>query len=261
MRSSLALPGALLALLALIAPPPHPAAAADVVMVSAALSLKGALTEIGALLAAEGGAAPAFNFGASGDLLAQIRGGAPVDVFAPASSEEMDRLQGEGLLEPGSRGDFAANAVVLVVPAGRSAAPASFADLAKPAVSRVAVGNPKTSPAGRYAAELFASSGIAAAVAPKLVPAENVRQVLDWVARGEVDAGVVYATDALARPREVRIAAAAPPGSHTSIVYPVAVLRGTAHLRGAREFIAALRSAAGRAVLARHGFLPPPADR
>ena len=165
------------------------------------MSLKSAFEEIGALYAtAAGGSRPAFNFGASGDLLAQIRGGAPADVFAAAAAKDMDVLEAEGRLLPGTRVDFAANEIVLIVPAASTAGVSSFADLAKPAVARIAIVNPKTGPAGRYAEEVFASAGIADAVRPKLVLAENVRQVLDYVARGEVDAGVVYATDAAIAP-------------------------------------------------------------
>jgi molybdate transport system substrate-binding protein len=232
------------------------ASAGDAAVVSAAASLKNAFEEIGALPAA--GAKPAFNFGSSGDLAAQIRGGAPVDVFASAAAMEMDALEAEGALLPGTRADFAANAVVLIVPAGSAAVVSSFADLAKPAVARIAVGNPRTVPAGRYAAEVFASSGVAEGVQSKLVMAENVRQVLDYVARGEVEAGVVYATDAAVRPHDVRVAAVAPAGSHGRVVYPVAILSGAAHRDAAKAFVAAVRSAAGQAILTRHGFLPAP---
>ena len=240
------------------APPCRAATDDDALVVSAAASLKGAFTEIGALLAMRGGRSTAFNFGASGELLAQIRGGAPADVFASASAREMDALEKEGLLLPGTRTDFAANEIVAIVPAAADSAISSFADLAKPAAGRIAVGNPATSPAGRYAAEAFAQLGIAEAVRPKLVPGETVRQLLDWVARREVDAAIAYATDAAGRPRDVRVAAAAPAGSHQPIVYPIAVLSGTARADAARAFVAAVHSEAGRAILARHGFLPAP---
>jgi molybdate transport system substrate-binding protein len=91
--------------------------------------------------------------------------------------------------------------------------------------------------------------------------AENVRQVLDYVARGEVEAGIVYATDALARPGEVTVAAAAPAGSHQPVVYPIAVLKGSTHPQAAMAFLDAVRSEAGQAILARHGFKPAPAAR
>jgi len=262
MRTS---PGILFAFVTLLAPlvlRPAPAACADTIVVSAAMSLKSAFEEIGSLSAsATGGPAPAFNFGASGDLLAQIRGGAPADVFAAAAVKDMDVLDAEGGLLPKTRIDFAANEIVLIVPAATNIGVSSFADLAKPAVARIAMVNPKTGPAGRYAEEVFASAGITDLVRPKLVFAENVRQVLDYVARGEVDAGVVYATDAMMRPREVTVVVAAPAGSHKPVVYPIAVIKGSTHPEAAKAFLAVVRSKAGQAILARYGFVSAPAAR
>ena len=238
------------------------AAASDTVVVSAAMSLKDGFVEIGTLAAAAAGSPPpAFNFGASGDLLAQINGGAPVDVFAPAAAKDLDGLEAAGLLQPGTRVDLAGNELVLVVPFSASAAPGGFADLVQGRLARIAIVNPKTGPAGRYAEEIFASAGIAASVRPKLVFAENVRQVLDYVARGEVDAGVVYATDAAARSLDVKVAAIAPAGSHTPVIYQIAILKASTHLEAAKAFVAAARSAAGEAILARYGFKAASAAR
>lgn len=262
MKTSLAALFAVVALVAPLALRPRSASAADATVVCAAASLKNAFEEIGALVAStNGGARPAFNFGASGDLLAQIRGGAPADVFTAAAAKDMDTLETAGALLAGTRVDFAANEVVLVVPAASTAAVSSFAELAQPGVARVAIVNPKTGPAGRYAEEVFASAGIAGAVRPKLVLAENVRQVLDYAAREEVDAGVVYATDALTRPLAVKVAAVAPAGSHQPVVYQIAVLKRSTDVQAARLFVAAVRSTAGLAILARHGFMPAPSVR
>jgi molybdate transport system substrate-binding protein len=261
MKTSPSILFAFVSLLAPLALWPAPAACDDTIVVSAAMSLKSAFEEVGALSAAAAGSLrPAFNFGASGDLLSQIRGGAPADVFAAAAAKDMDVLEAEGGLLPGTRIDFAANKIVLIVPAATGSGVSSFADLVKPAVARIAMVNPKTSPAGRYAEEVFASAGMSDLVRPKLVFAENVRQVLDYVARGEVDTGIVYATDAMTRPREVTVAAAAPPGSHKPVVYPIAVIKGSTHPEAAKAFLAAVRSEAGQAILARYGFVsvPPP---
>lgn len=266
-RRSLLKTGALATLLAALGPVALPAALAAAAtadgppVVSAAASLKVAFTEVGALPLARTAAAPVFNFGASGELLAQIRGGAPVDVFAAASHTEMDALERGGFLLAGSRADFAANELVLIVPASSAVPVASLVDLAKPAVGRIAIANAATAPAGRYAAEVLASAGLGGALRTKLVPAETVRQILDWVARGEVDAGLVYATDARSRPAEVRVAATAPAGSHAPIVYPIAILKDAANPAAARAFVAAVLSGEGRAILARHGFLAPPAAK
>jgi molybdate transport system substrate-binding protein len=235
---------------------------ADAIVVSTATSLRGAFEEVGVLVpTVAGGSRPEFNFGASGDLVAQIRGGAPVDVFAAAAAKDMDALEAEGLLLSGTRVDFAANEIVVIVPATSSAGIRTFSDLAKREVARVAIGNPGTAPAGRYASEVFASLGITGPVRPKLVLAENVRQVLDYVARGEVDAGVVYTTDAALRPREVTVAASAPAGSHQPVSYTIAVLKASKQPQAGKAFVAALCSQAGLAILARHGFQPAPAAR
>ena len=262
MRTSLGTLCAVVALLSPLALLPKTAASADAVVVSAAMSLKSAFEEIGALPAAAAGVSrPAFNFGASGDLLAQIRGGAPADVFAAAAVKDMDVLEAEGGLLPGTRVDFAANKIVVIVPSGSNTGVSSFRDLAKLVIARIAIVNPKTGPAGRYAAEVFASVGVADAIRPKLIFAETVRQVLDYTVRGEVDAGVVYATDAMTRPHEVTVAAVAPAGSHTPVVYPIAVIKGSTRPEDAKAFLAAVRSADGQAILARHGFAPAPAAR
>ena len=146
-----------------------------------------------------------FNFGASGDLIKQIQGGAPVAVFASAAQKDMNELEQAGLLIPGSRTDFAGNSVVLVQPRQATVKLAGFPDLAKPEVKKIAIGNPKTVPAGRYAMEVLAFFKLADPIQDKLVLAENVRQVLDYVARGEVDAGLVYHTDAMTRPQDVQV--------------------------------------------------------
>jgi molybdate transport system substrate-binding protein len=262
MRMSLSILCALVTLLATLVLLPTPAASTDTIVVSAAMSLKSAFEEIGERSAsAAGGLRPAFNFGASGDLVAQIKGGAPADVFAAAAAKDMDALDAEGGLLPGTRIDFAANEIVLIVPSVTTIGASSFADLAKPAVARIAMVNPRTSPAGRYAEEIFASAGITDLVRPKLVFAENVRQVLDYVARGEVDAGIVYATDAMTRPQDVKTAAAAPAGSHKPVVYPIAVIKESTHPEAAKAFLATVRSEAGQAILARYGFVSAPAAR
>ena len=197
-----------------------------------------------------------FNFGASGDLIKQIQGGAPVTVFASAAQKDMDTLEQAGLLVPGSRKDFAGNGVVLVQPRQTSFKLAGFPELVKPEVKKIAIGNPKTVPAGRYAMEVFNHFKIADVIQDKLVLAENVRQVLDYVARGEVDAGLVYQTDAMTRPQEVQVITAAPPDSHKPVVYPMALIKGAANEAAAKGFMALVLSPQGQAVLQKYGFRP-----
>jgi len=224
------------------------------ITVSAAISLKNAFEELGALYEKQSGVGVLFNFGASGQLLQQLIGGAPVDVFASAAQQDVDEAERRGLLLPDSRANFAGNQLVLVVPAASHSRLASFKGLSHKDVQRIAVGNPRSVPVGRYAREVLLFHKLLPALERKLIYAENARQVLDWVARGEVDAGVVYATDAASRPHEVRLVAQAQDASHTPIVYPAAVVRGTPHQAQARAFLSLLLSEAGQEILGRHGF-------
>lgn len=225
------------------------------ITVSAAMSLKNAFEEIGRAFEAEKkGVKVWFNFGASGDLVRQIEAGAPVDVFASAAGKDMDRLEEKGLVAPGSRRDFASNVMVLVTPAQARKDLVSFKDLARDEIGRVAIGNPRTAPAGRYTEEVLRNLGLLDAVMRKVVLGENVRQVLDYVARGEVDAGIVYRSDTLARPGQVRIVAEAPAGSHEAVRYPVALLRDSAAPDLAKAFIATVLSHEGRRIFLKNGF-------
>lgn len=225
------------------------------ITVSAAISLKNAFTEIGELfLQSHPEVKVSFNFGASGDLMAQIKTGAPVDIFASAALKDMDQIDKEGLIVPGTRQNFATNEVVLIQPVKASCLIQSFEDLTRAEIKKIAVGNPKSVPAGRYAAEVFQYYQLGEPLKDKLILAENVRQVLDYVARGEVEAGVVYRTDAMAKAKEVKVVAAAPEKSHKPVVYPLGVVKGSKNENAAREFIATVLSAEGKAALKKYGF-------
>lgn len=225
------------------------------ITVSAAASLRDAFQEIGRLYESRTGFRVSFNFGASGALQRQIEAGAPVDVFASAGGQQMNALDERNLVERETRVNFARNELVVVTP--REGAPAlySFAGLDSPAVRRVAVGAPSSVPAGQYAAQVFERTGLAERLKAKLVTAEDVRQVLDYVARGEADAGVVYRTDARGAGDRARVAAVAPEGSHDPILYPIAVVRESRSPEAARAFVGLVAGPEGQAVLRRHGFL------
>jgi molybdate transport system substrate-binding protein len=233
-------------------------AEASEIMVSAAMSLRGALEQVArAFEARTPGVRVTLNFSSSGALRQQIEAGAPVDVFASASARHMDMLENAGLVEAGTRRAFARNAIVMAVPVG-SPVPDGFMHLADSPVERIAMGNPDTSPAGQYAREALVSMGLWDAVRPKLVYAETVRQVLDYLVRAEVDAGLLYATDAALLPGAVRVAATAPEGSHSPVVYPVAVLSGSAEGGLARAFVEFLtESVVAHEALRAAGFAPP----
>lgn len=226
--------------------------------VSAALSLKGAFEEIAVLYQEKHpGERVQFNFAASGVLQRQIEGGAPVDVFASASSREMDDLEGKKLLSAGSRRVFAGNGMVLIVPKVSSLGIDGLADLGLPAIRRIVIGNPATVPAGKYADEILRSLRLLDLVRAKLVFAENVRQILDYTARGEVDAGIVFATDAVPE-TGITVVEAAPAKSHTPVLYPIAVTAGARNAGAGQAFIDVVLSPAGQSVLKRRGFLIQP---
>lgn len=240
---------------------PGAAVRADEILVSAAASLTDAFNEIGRAYAkANPGSTARFNFGGSGALSRQIAMGAPVDLFASASPVEMDQLMKKGLIDRASRANIASNRLALIAPKGRRLR--RWADLGRGSVRRVAIANPETVPAGRYAKEVLQRRGLWSSVQKKAVLGENVRQTLSYVAAGDVDAGIVFATDAQIDRRRVRILETAIPGKdHTPIVYPAAVLRDAPHRAEARRFLSFLQGPTSRAILRRHGFMPGTLNR
>lgn len=232
------------------------AAQAQEVIVSAAASLTNAFQTIGtAFEKAHPGAKVTFNFAASGPLLAQIRQGAPVDVFASADQETMDRAAKDRLLAEGTRADFARNTLVLIVPASATAIPQKLADLTGPGLRRVATGTPASVPVGRYTMAAVQDAGLAAALEPKWIYGESVRQVLNYVARAEVDAGFVYRTDALIDKDKTRIAFTVP--TATPVSYPIAQVAASRNAALGRDFIAFVRGEAGQKILGGFGFSQP----
>lgn len=194
------------------------------------------------------------NYGASGSLQYQIEQGAPVDIFVSASEQQMDTLQKEGLLVAATRRDLLANQLVLIVPADSSAVH-GFADLTKSSVRSIAIGEPRTVPAGMYAHQVLDHLHLLPVIEHKIVYAKDVREVLAYVQTGNADAGFVYSTDARITTR-VRVVAAAPPGSHDPILYPVALLKASKSPQAARAFLDALESPRSLAVFEKYGFAP-----
>ncbi len=226
----------------------------EALTVSAAVSLKDAFNEIGEIYKSKTGGAINFNFGASGALQRQIETGAPVDVFASAGAPQMDELAAKNLIEPATRRDFARNTLVLIVPTDSKTSLVAFSDLTKPEVQKIAVGNPKTVPAGQYTAQLFEKTNLTTAIQAKLILAEDVRQVLDYVARGETDAGIVYATDAQQAGAKIRLAATADETNHSPILYPIALIKDGKNKQSAQKFTDLVLSAEGQSVLRKYGF-------
>ena len=233
-------------------------ARAQEVLLSVAISLKDATEELGReFQRTHPGVTLQYNFGASGDLQKQIEAGAPVDVFISAGQRQIDELGTQGLLRTESQRIFARNVLTLIVPGDSRLDLRGPADLLQPQVQRVVIGNPKTVPAGQYAEESLRSLGLWEALRPKLIFAENVRQALEYVARGEVDAGFVYATDAATRAGRIKEAGRPPQESYTPVTYPGAIIATSRHPALAQAFMDLLLSPAGQQILARWGFQPP----
>jgi molybdate transport system substrate-binding protein len=227
-------------------------AAAQELVVSAAASLTNAFRDIGKSFEAQHqGVRVLFNFAASDILVTQISKGAPADVFASADEESMNRGIAAGAIVASTRRDFAANALVLVVPTPASS-PRWLADLAGAQFRRIALGSPQTVPAGRYAKEALEAAGVWPSVHGKLVFAQNVRQVLDYVAREEAEAGFVYATDAAIAHDKVKVALDVK--TTTPIRYPIAVTTATKQPRLAQAFAAYVEGSEAQAILRRYGF-------
>jgi molybdate transport system substrate-binding protein len=231
------------------------ACAADLT-VSAASSLTDAFRAVGAAYeTAHPGTHVLLNFAASDVLLRQIAQGAPADVFASADQTAMDKAVAAGAIDTATRRDFASNRLVLVVPKDSGVRVAAPADLRQPEVRRVAYGDPASVPVGRYTQAALRQQGLWDAVSAKGVLAQNVRQSLDYVARGEVDAGFVFATDAAIMKERVSVVATVP--TPQPIRYPIAVVAGSAHAADAASFAAFVESPAGLRILAGFGFQAP----
>ena len=231
------------------------ACAADLT-VSAAASLTNAFKEIGAAYeTANPGTKVQFNFGASGALLQQIAKGAPVDVFASADEETMNQAEQQGLVKSGTRLDFVSNSLVVIVPQDTPAVPKTLADLNAPAFKRVAIGLPASVPVGRYTKAVLEKVQLWPAIEAKMIGAQTVRQALDYVARGEVEAGFVYGTDAALMADKVKVAFTVP--TETPVLYPIAPLAESRNAAAARAFVAYVASPPAQAVLAKYGFGKP----
>lgn len=240
----------LAALLLCWGPPGH----ADDLTVSAAASLTNAFREIaGAFEQAHPEHQVQLNFAGSGVLLQQIARGAPVDIFASADQLSMDQAEQQKLVDADSRRDFVSNELVLITPVSGSPV-RNLKDLLGPEYQRIAVSNPDSVPVGRYSRDALAGLDLWQPLHDKLIRTQNVRQTLDYVARNEVDAGFVYATDAALMPDRVSVQLQVP--APTAIFYPVAVTATGANKPVSALFLDFLFSEPSQAVLTRYGFGP-----
>ncbi|MFC0235755.1 molybdate ABC transporter substrate-binding protein [Fictibacillus phosphorivorans] len=202
--------------------------------ISAAASLQDVLNKIAIQYEKENpNVSITYNFGGSGALQQQISNGAPVDLFFSAAEDKFDQLVKEGLIEKRLGTDLVGNELVLVVRKDSSLNIKRFEDLIK--VEKMAIGTPETVPAGQYATETLGNLGLIKEVEKKMVYAKDVRQVLTYVETGNVDAGIVYKTDAMISSK-VKVAAVAKEDTHSPIIYPVGVIKETSHRKEAEQF-------------------------
>ncbi|MCI4626667.1 MAG: molybdate ABC transporter substrate-binding protein [Candidatus Magnetoovum sp. WYHC-5] len=224
------------------------------ITVSAAVSLRNAFEEIGnSFEAKNSGVKVYFNFGSSGSLVQQIISGAPADVFAAASLKDITTLEQKGLLATDTKANFASNELVLISANSPKLMFNTFDELKNSNVKKLAIGNPKTVPAGRYAEEVLKHFGVYDDIQANIVYTENVRQVLDYVSRSEVEAGIVYLSDMYVA-TGVKVITTAPKESHSSIVYPIAVIKDSLNESTARAFVKFVLSTEGHAILEKYGF-------
>ena len=221
--------------------------------VSAAASLTQAFQEICAQFESQNPETKVkFNFGASGPLMQQIANGAPVDVFASADTDTMDKAVAKGVVAAADVKIFTTNKLVLIVPVQSKANLQQLADLKKPEFKRLAMGTPASVPAGSYAKDALEKAGLWLELKDKIINTTNVRQALDYVSRDEVDAGFVYASDALLMQDKVKVAFQVQ--TPTPIQYPIAKVGGSTQQSAAQKFIEFLQTPKAQAILKKHSF-------
>jgi len=230
-----------------------PARAASV-HVFAAASLTESLKEIAAAYEKQSGDRIIFNFGASSFLARQIEEGAPADIFFSADEAHMDSLEKKAMIAQETRRSRLSNSLVIVVMADSPLPISSAKDLAEPNVKRLALADPKTVPAGIYAKQYLEKQGLWNAVAPRVVPTDNVRAALAAVESGNVEAGMVYKTDA-GISKKVRIACHVPPAEGPAISYPMALVKEAKQPEAARRFHNHLDSQEAGRIFEKFGFI------
>jgi molybdate transport system substrate-binding protein len=221
--------------------------------VSAAASLKDSMNEIKQLYTKEHpNVTITYNFGSSGSLQQQIEQGAPADIFMSAATKQMDALKSKNLLVNDTIKDLLKNDVVLIAPKASSNV-TSFQDLASDKVKKIALGEIKSVPVGQYSQEILKNLKLMDKVSPKAVYGKDVKEVLTWVETGNVDAGIVYKTDALVSDK-VKVIAAAPADSHKDVIYPAAVVKASKNQDAAKKFLEYLSGDEAQKVFEKYGF-------
>jgi molybdate transport system substrate-binding protein len=223
------------------------------VNVFAAASLTDSLRQIATAYEKQSGDKIIFNFGASSTLARQIEAGAPADIFFSADEAKMDGLEKKGLIDSATRKNRLGNSLVVVVPADSTLSIQSARDLTNASVEKIALADPKAVPAGVYARAWLEQQHLWSAVETKIVPTENVRAALAAVESGNVEAGIVYKTDA-GISKKVKVAYQVPLKDASDIIYPLALVKETRQPQAARKFLEYLESADASNIFEKFGF-------
>jgi molybdate transport system substrate-binding protein len=231
-------------------------AQAGPVVVFAASSLTDSLQEIAQTYTQQTGEKITLNFAGSSTLARQILEGAPADIFFSADEAKMDALAQKGLIAAETRRNRLSNSLVIIVAADSRLSLTSARDLTQPAVKHLALADPKSVPAGIYARQYLEKLGLWTNLEPRVVPVENVRAALAAVESGNVEAGIVYLTDA-AISKNVKVAYAVPPAQGPPILYPVAMLKDSKDPVAAKKFLDYLASPAAARIFQKFHFLLP----
>ena len=222
--------------------------------ISAAVSLKDALEEIQKNYEAKNPTIKLiYNLGASGALQKQIEQGAPADIFMSAAPKQMNDLEAKDLVNRPTRKNLVENKLVVITPKASTLTITRYEDLTQDEIQKLSIGETASVPAGQYSLEVLKKLGIWEKIKDKVVLAKDVRTVLTYVETGNVEAGIVYKTDAISSDK-VKIVATAPEGSHQPIVYPVAVLSGTKQQKVAEDFLTYLSTPECKAIFEKYGF-------
>jgi molybdate transport system substrate-binding protein len=229
-------------------------ARADEILVSAAASLTDVLKEIGKAYQAKSKHKILLTLGPSNFLARQIDEGAPVDIFFSADLAQMDMLEKNGRLEPGTRKNLLSNQLVMIVPSDSRLAITTPKDLLKPEVKRIALADPTAVPVGVYTSKYLADEGLWDKLKTKVIPVLDVRATLASVESGNVEAGFVYKTDA-AISKKVKIVFEVPIEKGPKITYPIAIVKESKKKDAARDFLSYLLTPAGKSIFKKYGFV------
>lgn len=227
---------------------------ADEILVSAAASLTDVLKEISHGYQAKFKHTVKFNFGPSNGLARQIEEGAPADIFFSADLPQLDTLDKNGRLEPGTRKNLLSNQLAIIVPADSKLAISSPKDLLKADIKKIALAEPSSVPVGVYTSKYLTDEGLWDQVKPKVVPVQDVRATLAAVESNNVEAGFVYKTDA-AISKKVKIVYEVPIDKGLKITYPAAIVKESKRKHAARDFMNYLQSPVAKEAFKKYGFV------